>query len=74
MSADSCSCWLEIDACREWVLRKGEEARGILSVELERRDWNRRSKGRKEGVGLEIPGREATEGRILLPGDEIMEP
>jgi hypothetical protein len=39
------------------------------------RDWNRRSKGRKEGVGLSRPGREASEGRILLPpGEESTEP
>lgn len=40
----------------------------------EMRDWKRRSKGRNEGVGLLRPGREATEGRTLLLGDEITEP
>ena len=59
-----------------WPLRKaGEVARGGVKVEDERRDWKRRSKGRKEGVGLSRPGLEATEGRMLLPpGEEITEP
>jgi hypothetical protein len=44
-------------------------------VELERRDWNRRSKGRNEGVGLSRPGLEATEGNTLLPpGEDRTEP
>lgn len=37
------------------------------------RDWKRRSKGLKDGVGLLRPGREATEGRTLLPGEERAE-
>ena len=40
----------------------------------EMRDWNRRSNGLNEGEGLLKPGREATDGRILLPGEEIKEP
>lgn len=40
----------------------------------EMRDWNRRSKGRNEGVGLLKPGREATEGSTLLPGEDMKEP
>lgn len=42
--------------------------------ELERRDWNRLSNGRKDGEGLCRPGRDATEGNILLPGDDTREP
>lgn len=38
------------------------------------RDEKRRSKGRKEGLGLPMRGREANEGRMLLPGEERMEP
>ena len=56
-------------------MRNGEEARGIERLEVERRDWKRLSKGRKDGVGLSRPGLEATEGRILLPpGEESTEP
>ena len=46
----------------------------MLREELEMRDWNRLSKGRKEGVGLSRPGLEATDGRMLLPGEERTEP
>jgi hypothetical protein len=42
--------------------------------EEEIRDWNRRSNGRKEGEGLLKPGREATDGRMLLPGEEMKDP
>ena len=53
----------------------GEIARGIERVEDERRDWKRLSNGRKEGVGLSRPGREAMDGRILLPpGDDRTDP
>ena len=38
------------------------------------RDWKRRSKGRKEGVGEPKPGLEAVEGRKLLLGEETTEP
>lgn len=38
------------------------------------RDLKRRSNGRKDGVGLPSPGREATDGRILLPGEDMNEP
>jgi hypothetical protein len=68
--------WEERDALRLWPERKaGEDALrfGMLDDE-EMRDWNLRSKGRKDGAGLLRPGREATEGRTLLPGDEITEP
>lgn len=37
---------------------------------LERRDWKRLSKGRKDGVGLPSPGLEARDGNMLLPGGE----
>lgn len=68
--------WLLIEVCREWPLGKaGEEARDRVYVELERRDWKRRSKGRKEGLGLSRPGLDATEGSKLLPaGEDIKEP
>jgi hypothetical protein len=64
------------EALRVWPLRKaGEEARGGVKVEEERRDWKRLSKGRKDGVGLSRPGLEATEGKMLLPpGEESTEP
>jgi hypothetical protein len=76
VSPESGNIWLLIEAFRECPLRKaGEEARGMFKTEVERRDWKRRSNGRKEGVGLSRPGREATEGNILLPpGDERTEP
>jgi hypothetical protein len=38
------------------------------------RDWNLRSKGRKDGVGLLRPGLEAREGSTLLPGEDMPEP
>lgn len=38
------------------------------------RDENRRSKGRKDGVGLLSPGRDATDGRMLLPTDDLTDP
>lgn len=38
------------------------------------RDWKRRSKGRKDGVGLLMPGREANDGNTLLPGEDMREP
>ena len=42
-----------MEDCREWMLRKaGEEARGVLSGEWDKRAWKRLSKGRREGVGL----------------------
>jgi hypothetical protein len=76
VSPESGSSWLLREALRVWGLRKaGEEARGGVSVEDERRDWKRLSKGRKEGVGLSRPGRDATEGSMLLPpGEERTDP
>jgi hypothetical protein len=64
------------DAVRLWPERKaGDDGLkfGMLEEE-DMRDWNLRSKGRKDGVGLLKPGRGATDGRILLPGEEITEP
>jgi hypothetical protein len=46
----------------------------MVSVGLERRDWNRRSKGRNDGDGLESPGLEARDGKILLPGEDMTDP
>lgn len=76
VSPESGSNVLVREALRVWLLRKaGEEARGGVKVEEERRDWKRLSKGRKEGAGLSRPGLEATDGRILLPpGEESAEP
>jgi hypothetical protein len=73
---DSTSAWsswkLELrDACRLWEERNaGDAERGLCMLGEEMRDWKRRSKGRNEGVGLLRPGREATEGRTLLPGED----
>ena len=76
VSPDSGISWLFREAAREWFRRKaGEEPRGGVRFELERRDWNRLSNGRKDGVGLPRPGREATEGSTPLPpGEESTEP
>jgi hypothetical protein len=57
--------------------KAGDEGRlPILWIEPdeEMRDLNRRSNGRKEGVGELRPGREAREGSTLLPGEDINEP
>jgi hypothetical protein len=76
VSPESGSSWLVREGLRVFGLRKaGEEARGGVRVEDDRRDWKRLSKGRKDGVGLSRPGLEATEGSILLPpGEERKEP
>lgn len=63
-----------IEAFRLCDPRKaGEEGRDVEEGDAIR-DLKRRSKGRKEGVGLPIPGREVTDGRILLPGEDIKDP
>lgn len=74
----SVSAWsrtkLELrDAWRLWEERKaGDEGRGLfVREEDDMRDLKRRSKGRKDGVGLPMPGRE---GRTLLPGDDRKDP
>lgn len=67
----------EIEALRECEPRNaGEEGRGesVPGEPVEIRDLKRRSKGRNEGVGLWRPGREATDGRTLLPGEDMKEP
>ena len=76
VSPESDTIWLLIEPCREWLLRRGDEVRGIESTELERRDWKRLSKGRKDGVGLSRPGLEATDGNntLLPPGEDKIEP
>jgi hypothetical protein len=64
-----------MDAVRLCAVRyAGEEGRGESIEGEDIRDWNRRSKGLKEGVGLLRPGLEATEGSILLPGEDTREP
>jgi hypothetical protein len=71
VSSESGRNWLLKETFREWLLRKaGEEARGGVRVELERRDWKRLSNGRNDGVGLSRPGLEATDGNTLLPPGE----
>lgn len=52
----------------------GDDGRGDKLEDEGILDWKRRSKGRKEGVGLFKPGRDATDGRRLLPGDDSTEP
>ena len=54
--------------------KAGEEGRGLRLEGEDIRDWNRWSKGLKEGVGLLRPGRDAKEGRTLLPGEDSIEP
>jgi hypothetical protein len=56
------------------VRNAGEDGRGELSGDGAIRDWNRRSNGRKEGIGLPRPGLEATDGNTLLPGEERTDP
>jgi hypothetical protein len=74
-SAESGGAMLLIDACLEEPLRKGEEARGRERAALEIRDWKRLSNGRKDGLGLSRPCRDANEGSMLLPaGDDMKEP
>lgn len=62
---------------RLWLCMKaGDEVRDTLEPGLaaDMRDWKRRSKGRREGIGELRPEREAMDGRTLLPGDEKLEP
>jgi len=54
--------------------KAGEDDRGERPLGEATRAWNLLSKGRKEGVGLFRRGREATEGKTLLPWEEITEP
>ena len=63
------------DTLRLWLERNaGEEGRGERGLGDDIRDWNLRSNGLNEGVGLPRPGREANEGRTLLPGEDNTEP
>lgn len=69
------------ETLREWPPRKaGDGERGLLAPPAPcrlgdaMREEKRRSKGRRDGVGLLRYAREATEGRTLLPGEEIREP
>jgi hypothetical protein len=64
-----------MDTLRLWR-KAGDEGRGLCKADDgdDIRDLKRRSNGRKDGVGLPMPGLEAVEGRMLLPGDEIIEP
>lgn len=75
VSPDSSKNWLLMDACLLCPARKaGDDGRGDSAEGEAIRDWNRRSKGLNEGVGLLSPGREAREGTLLLPREDIMEP
>lgn len=63
------------ESCLLWRERKaGEEGLGERLLGEAIREEKRRSKGRKEGVGLPRPGREASDGRTLLPGEDIPDP
>ena len=76
VSPASCSIWLLIETCRECGLMKpGELERGTFKDDMERREENRRSNGRNDGVGLSRPGLDATDGNIPLPaGEDKIEP
>jgi hypothetical protein len=75
VSPGSSRNWLVMDMLLLWPEKKaGDDGRGERRLGDDIRDWNRRSKGRNEGVGLLRPCREATDGRMLLLGDEITEP
>ncbi len=64
-----------MDTCLLCPERKeGDDGRGVSAEGDDIRDWNRRSNGLKEGVGLLSPGREARDGTLLLPGEDIKEP
>lgn len=74
-SPESCIFWLNNDACRESPLKNaGEDARGEFNGDGESLDENRRSKGRRDGVGLPRRGLDANDGSTLLPGEDRMEP
>lgn len=74
-SPESGAIWLLIEGCLEEDLRNGEEARGRENAALEMRDWKRLSNGRKDGLGLSRPCRDAKEGSMPLPpGDDMNEP
>ncbi len=65
--------WLARDDRRELLSRKaGESARGVAPGDESRRAWNRRSKGRKDGLGL-ARSIEALTLREPLPGEDANE-
>jgi hypothetical protein len=75
VSPGSNNSWLLSETFRLWPdMKAGEEGLGEERYGEEIRDWNLWSKGRKEGVGLDRPGRKAREGSMLLPGEDITEP
>lgn len=75
VSLESSTSWLTKDALRLWPERKaGEAGFGERLLGVEMREEKRRSKGRKEGVGLPRRGREASDGRMLLLGEDMIEP
>ena len=65
MRAFVSSCFLCLMARAGWIKHWFPDFEFTWLGE-EMRDWNLLSKGRKDGVGLLRPGREATEGRTLL--------
>ena len=62
------------DGCLLWLWKRGDEDRGERIPGEPTRDRNLRSNGLNEGVGLLKPGREAKEGKMLLPGEEATDP
>lgn len=64
-----------MESFRPWRARNaGEDGRGERLLGEAMREEKRRSKGRKEGVGLPRRGLEANDGRRLLPGEERTDP
>jgi hypothetical protein len=61
------------DDLREWIFaKKGEDGRMLPGDEEDNLDWNRRSKGRCDGLGL---GRgEPRNARALLLGVDRIDP
>lgn len=67
--------WLLNEAFRLCAERKaGDDGRGDRMLGEAIRAENLLSNGLKEGVGLFNPGREATDGRTLLLGEDTTEP
>jgi hypothetical protein len=75
VSPPSSNSWLLTDTLRLWLPKKaGEDGRGERMDGEYMRDWNLRSKGRKDGVGLPRPGLFARDGSTLLLGEDMAEP
>lgn len=75
MSPRSSTRLLTIESCRPCRdSNAGEDGLGDRLLGVSMREEKRRSKGRKEGVGLPSRGRVAKDGRMLLPGEEINDP